>query len=235
MKKNHAPATPVKAVYKPCHTDGHEVFTANNTTFYVGKYISAFNKNYDLIIDLSGLIKPPVEQYGLGQNLQAFAARKTSSILQIDWPDFSIINWTTDDYKKLLQAIADDQVKTVYICCVGGHGRTGTLTTILASLCNIVPEDACPVTWLRNKYCESVVESEEQMKYITQITGRKVTAQGSKMQSYGLPSINNNSQHNPARTGYSYVSNWEGEWQAEGYYANRDRSIYSGYFLNPND
>lgn len=232
MKNNITVIPPTYAV-KVCHNDGQQIFTVNNTTFYAGKYINAFSAKYDLIIDLSGSVRPQVEQYNLPQNLRAFTENQSPSLLQIEWPDFSIIKWTTEDYKRLLQAIADDQIKTVYICCVGGHGRTGTLMCILASLSNVIPDDACPVEWLRNKYCQNVVESEEQMQYITHVTGRKVKAQGSKMHIYTTPIPTGKKQYQPRNKGYTYFDDWETDWQPAASNNNEDANVYSGHFLNP--
>ena len=61
-----------------------------------------------------------------------------------------------------------EQKREVIVCCMGGHGRTGTALTILACLLN--PEIprfyGCPVSWIRHRYCDSAVETYEQMQYI---------------------------------------------------------------------
>lgn len=59
----------------------------------------------------------------------------------------------------------------VLIACLGGHGRTGLVVSILASLMGAVPEGECPVEWLRELYCLHAVETNEQVEYVYEILG----------------------------------------------------------------
>jgi len=55
------------------------------------------------------------------------------------------------------------------IACDGGHGRTGLAVSILAYLFKAT--HGCPITWLRNRYCDQAVESEEQVYYVYEMLG----------------------------------------------------------------
>lgn len=103
--------------------------------------------------------------------------------IAIEWPDFEVpelgavwwndfIAWAIEQAERATIA----EPFTIAVHCEGGHGRTGTAAAILACGFDMVPEGQCPVTWLRNVYCSSAVESDEQIRYITLVTGREVKA-----------------------------------------------------------
>ena len=72
--------------------------------------------------------------------------------------------------------------------CFGGHGRTGTVLSVLACLTGIIEEGTCPVAWLRNHYCDRAVESDEQADYIEAMTGFTVTTSIYSWKSYSTTS-----------------------------------------------
>ncbi len=96
----------------------------------------------------------------------------------IAWPDRGVPvldrNWWAS-LAKAFPGIKGD----IGLCCLGGHGRTGTMLAILASLLGKVKKGECPVDWVRERYCTSAVESERQLDYVERITGRKVFAEPS--------------------------------------------------------
>ena len=68
------------------------------------------------------------------------------------------------DIRSLLQKGTD-----VLLMCIGGHGRTGLAASIVCHKLapKIVGND--PITWVREKYCKQVVETEEQIQYIHKV------------------------------------------------------------------
>ncbi len=81
----------------------------------------------------------------------------------------------------LANAILDG--KKVFIGCIGGHGRTGTILAILVKEMMGV-DDA--ITYVRNNYCSKAVESSTQVDWlnkhygITKVKGTKSPSQSSK-------------------------------------------------------
>jgi protein-tyrosine phosphatase len=63
----------------------------------------------------------------------------------------------------------------VVVHCWAGHGRTGTALAILAVLLGAAPPGD-PVAWLRSVYCREAVETDGQLRYVGEITGRPVAA-----------------------------------------------------------
>jgi len=105
----------------------------------------------------------------------------------VDWPDYGIPTLDRHWWVRLnaaLRKIAGD----VIVHCLGGHGRTGTAASILAVM-NGWNGEKCPVTWLREVYCRQVVECQEQIDYITRITGAKITARPRGWQSAGQRTV----------------------------------------------
>ncbi len=134
-------------------------------------------------LDRWALLVPLIDDYAtyvpkdpIGLNTQArtllpkcLISRQMPPVMTIQWPDMKIPylskEWWTD-LVKFLSTFKGD----VAFFCMGGHGRTGTCLTILATLAGRVPEGECPVAWIRAEYCEKAVESDEQLDYIEHIT-----------------------------------------------------------------
>jgi len=80
-------------------------------------------------------------------------------------------------WKSLVNAIKGlSEEGDIGIYCYGGHGRTGTALSILASLSGNVPEKEDAVDWVRRNYCPEAVESWVQIDYIKQVTGKEVVS-----------------------------------------------------------
>lgn len=180
QKKNNQPVKYESKPYVPCHTDGTLVFEKDGTQFFAGKYSGVSARSYDLIIDLAKSVTATVYGTSTRGNVKKFTDELSAQILHIGWPDYGVISWDRSKFEQLLAAIKKDKLESVYVCCVGGHGRTGTMMSILAGLSGVIPEGECPVTWLRKAYCDNVVESEKQLAYVGEITGLKVTAEPGK-------------------------------------------------------
>jgi hypothetical protein len=234
------PAYPkAQTTYKPCHTDGTLVFVKDGTEFYAGKYSGVSARSYDLIIDLAKSVTSNVSGTNMWGKVGKFADSLSAQILHINWPDYGIISWERDKFEQLLAAIKADKLTSVYICCVGGHGRTGTMMSILAGLSNAVPDGQCPVTWLRGVYCDNVVESEKQLGYVEAITEMKVTAEPGKV--YGAYQQNWGAQNykgSKGSYGGSYVPpeyKYGAPWQQKVYGNGGVKSVsqYDGEYSEP--
>jgi hypothetical protein len=103
--------------------------------------------------------------------------------LHVSWPDYGAIPLGRDWWAAFVSALRRIDGDVV-LYCMGGHGRTGTAASILAVLCEWVPANQCPVTWVRNAYCRETVESKAQIDYIEEITGRRVFATAGKSFGY---------------------------------------------------
>lgn len=87
----------------------------------------------------------------------------------LDWPDFGV----PDDpvpVVEVLESLLDRarEGQRVEIGCYGGHGRTGTALACLAVLCGHAPHEA--VSWVRTRYCERAVETDEQEAFARNLT-----------------------------------------------------------------
>jgi len=106
----------------------------------------------------------------------------TVPYMHINWPDYGIPSQLPMEWWRVfVDKIASlEEGSNIVMFCMGGHGRTGTAASIVASVGGLVPDDMCPVTWLRSFYCKEAVECHDQLKYVEDMTGRKVSAGGSK-------------------------------------------------------
>jgi hypothetical protein len=99
--------------------------------------------------------------------------------VKIDWPDMCAPAMDTDDWRWLagkLRALR----RPIHVSCMMGHGRTGTALVLLAHFYRAIPKGADPVAWVRESYCVDAVETQEQIRYIETITGRKSTCEPSQ-------------------------------------------------------
>jgi hypothetical protein len=84
----------------------------------------------------------------------------------VEWPDFGV----PADLDGFRAALADALERArrgeiVELGCLGGHGRTGTALACLAILTGTPPNEA--VEWVRANYCEKAVETDEQLRLVT--------------------------------------------------------------------
>jgi hypothetical protein len=84
----------------------------------------------------------------------------------LEWPDFGV----PADLDGFRAALADALERArrgeiVELGCLGGHGRTGTALACLAILTGTPPNEA--VDWVRANYCEKAVETDEQLRLVT--------------------------------------------------------------------
>ncbi|RZD54477.1 MAG: hypothetical protein CXT67_00240 [Methanobacteriota archaeon] len=101
----------------------------------------------------------------------------TPTVIEIDWPDYSIpSNLGSSWWKALIQDIKDNNIKTISTQCMGGHGRTGVQLAILAHL--LIPKKqhtwttaAELITWVRDNFCNHAVEAKSQQTYVADICG----------------------------------------------------------------
>lgn len=141
----------------------------------------ANGKPWGLIISLLGKGTLRDAEPGLQMNAAAKAIfpadliPKAPPMIALEWPDYGVMDMPRAWWLKFAAYLLELDAPVVAYCH-GGHGRTGTVLSILAALYEWVPEGECPVFWVRNKYCSEAVESEEQLRYIEAITGRKVQA-----------------------------------------------------------
>lgn len=80
-------------------------------------------------------------------------------------PDMSIPN-NPENFKAMIDYLAArlTEGKHVHVGCIGGHGRTGM---VLAALVKKINGTDDAITWARENYCKKIVETPEQIKFLT--------------------------------------------------------------------
>lgn len=84
----------------------------------------------------------------------------------VPWADYGLPQVSD----KTLGIIINDLLKRakagerVEIGCMGGHGRTGTMMAIMATLCGVPVDDA--QKWVHDNYCKEAIEGEKQVWFI---------------------------------------------------------------------
>lgn len=167
---------------KECHTGPLDVMEIGNAVVWAGKWVDMDDDlTWTLRIRLNdmwrGLNSAPLvaadedAQQLLSAYPELFAIKYPPTI-SLDWPDYGVPPMDKEWWQSLADAIAalpPDSHVAVY--CQGGHGRTGTALSILASLSGVVPKGGDPIDWVRRNYCGEAVESWSQVEYVQKITG----------------------------------------------------------------
>lgn len=161
--------------YTPCHTDGMHILTIGQCTIHASGSKHSYT-DYALVINLTGFSyqdRELVTCVGQAKKLaqQFYEALPASpkpiiNELRIDWHDGGVPDLDKSDWIRLIKDLSQINGK-VLVHCMGGHGRTGTLLTILLSLSRALKKD--PVQWLRKQYCEKVVETQAQIQYLKKL------------------------------------------------------------------
>ncbi len=97
--------------------------------------------------------------------------------ISLEWDDGLGFQLKKDFWYALLAKIRG-QKRDVLCMCFGGHGRTGTMLSIFAALTGATKGD--PVQFVRDHYCKEAVETATQIRYIEEVTGRKIEAEESR-------------------------------------------------------
>ena len=111
---------------------------------------------------------------GIGNNL---SKKLSFQGVSINWPDRKAPFLDREDWLSIIEEIktkaSEESITSVYARCVGGHGRTGTILTILLGLF-FKGEKKGEINHIRNIYCVNAVESYEQEVYVAQILRKEV-------------------------------------------------------------
>ena len=170
------------------------VFTIGNSAVFAGAYDEALADitPWSLMVSCAGdgATYLPTSPVSFRSKAKAFLFPDT--LAKVEVPPFLAIDWSDIVGAPLprwwwegLVAFLRENTGKVVFYCHGGHGRTGTALSILASLAGLVPEKKDPVRWVRKRYCVEAVESSTQIAYVEKITGRKVTVPASSLARIG--------------------------------------------------
>ncbi|MCI0526895.1 MAG: hypothetical protein L0Y56_05505 [Nitrospira sp.] len=172
----------------PCHNGTVNVFRDPSS----GVWIRGGGKSRDFTSELDDLVIDLAQSSFYSETLvqstykSKHLSRYTEPLrISVDWKDFQDISLDKSFWIDLIKEIRHLK-RDVSICCIGGHGRTGTALSILVGL--MLPRgfsDGDPVQFVREAYCANSVESNVQIDYIEHITGMKVKAGPAKESHYG--------------------------------------------------
>ncbi len=151
---------------RKCHWGSRFVFQWKGLKFFgAGSFRGMDTAGMDVIIDCGANVLQSMERANPGSDLPAAQPQ----IIKIGWPDGGVPDFSEQDWLRLLDVLQESSLSRkrdidVLVCCVGGHGRTGTALSILAALTGVEREN--PVGFIRREYCPKAVESKPQCSYI---------------------------------------------------------------------
>lgn len=154
-------------VYVSCHEGNVFCFEdkASGVNVYGGGATrEAYPTKEMLVLDLCGRFRPEIEA-----NFPLPACLESHKWLRISWEDMGTPSLSLDSWEQIIKIIRAEK-RDVLVACQGGHGRTGTALSILAGLMGALPKEDI-VNTLRGIYCEKIVETCGQIKYIEEMLG----------------------------------------------------------------
>lgn len=99
--------------------------------------------------------------------LQKWETYRTFKEMQMNWPDYGVVNLPIQFWLDLLNYIKTNNQRML-IFCLGGHGRTGTaLAALLICEFGYTPIKACK--HVRTRYCDEAIESLSQEQYLNSL------------------------------------------------------------------
>ena len=124
----------------------------------------SYAKDYDVVMNLTftSIKEPHIIPIAELAEYEEVDCQYTE--IQLDWPDYGVINMPREFWVKLLKYLEDNQLKML-VFCLGGHGRTGTALAVMMTMAlGYSPKDS--INWIRKNYCRSAIESLGQEEYI---------------------------------------------------------------------
>lgn len=175
---NTGAKTTIQRYIPPCHVGPVEVFKLGNSTVYAGsrqEFATCRHIRFGLYISCAGADMAPKPMVQMHPSLQGQlpSMPPVTPWIAFAWEDGCAPSFTRPMWEELIDLIKKVE-GNIAVYCVGGHGRTGTALSILAALGGVVPLEYDPVKWIRDRYCDEVVETNAQVDYIKRITGREV-------------------------------------------------------------
>ncbi len=185
---------------KDCHYGNVRVFETECTEYYGGGWNrGARPEDVDLTIDLAPLAKVGLyagddskkilKLKGTDKHLKTLVNNyekylKTANILEILWPDYGVIPMKRQFFMDLNDALeagsmefvqSHSKKRKILAMCSGGHGRTGTLLTMLCLINGILDGTKETIELFRDMYCENAVESLGQAEMIAMFAKEDLT------------------------------------------------------------
>lgn len=115
------------------------------------------------------IIFPKVKQVKMKgiflDNLWKRSIKSCKDTYIIHWPDGSSVSiYVINSIINILEDMLKRNIK-VNICCIGGHGRTGTvLACLICKLEGITPNEAIYRVW--SEYCKKAIENKNQINMV---------------------------------------------------------------------
>lgn len=112
------------------------------------------------------------------QCMQALAAEsymaklQTTDELLLDWDDGKAVQLIPQFWPDLLTKAKEAGYEEMVVCCLGGHGRTGTALVSLALAAGLYIDPDTAIKEIRAKHCKKAVESYDQIDYIEWVASK---------------------------------------------------------------
>lgn len=138
---------------------------------YIGQLKEIDSTAYDLVLDLTGAPRPMnhklPEEY---EWLTPLLKNPDDNVMYLEIRDYDIPELDYEFWSSLWLDIRS-KTKRVVVGCMGGHGRSGMVCSILLSFATGMAAEES-IRYIRQNYCHEVVETALQESYVHFIVSR---------------------------------------------------------------
>ncbi|MGY5853608.1 MAG: hypothetical protein RTU92_08600 [Candidatus Thorarchaeota archaeon] len=145
----------------------HPTYVIDGCEITGGSCTGSYAEGYDLYIALDGSGQKGQRSYPWNKGVDIYFRIQDMGVPE-----------SLTDFKKLIAYTAKEmrKGKSVFVGCIGGHGRTGLFLSALTTFMTKEPDS---ITKVRKEYCHKAVESSKQVNWlhehfgITKVLGAK--------------------------------------------------------------
>lgn len=171
------------------HTGDKMLFDFDGRKFFPGGSSSDYYENhFDLVLDLGGAVSSRIrrdsEKFATaGSEATKILAEHLNDLASYEVPDFISFRWTDMDappssvgvhfWNLLLARLPEGNI---LVCCIGGHGRTGTALAAILIVRGYTANEA--IKTMRKKHCDEAIETDSQVLYLHELEVAYATFMG---------------------------------------------------------
>lgn len=150
-----------------CHKGNVPIFEKDGVTILGGgSFHDAEPKEVDIVLDLANNVPSSWESF-IPDGWKSKSLTWGPTVIYLTIKDHNAPSKITKEFWAALWEDLKTQAPCrVLVMCLGGHGRTGLVLTCLMMAAKFDVGDINPIRWLRDHYCEKIIESQVQLEYV---------------------------------------------------------------------
>lgn len=151
--------------YVPCHEGASLLCTSPDVYIASGRDVNKWLDAHSggMLLDVGNVTDLEVSSnYG-------FYVPGHRKVLKVYWPDMGVVDHQLGLWLRIAEELKRDGG---LICCMGGHGRSGSAAAIMLTLLGKC-EGKEATAYIRKHHCKEAVETQRQLQYLDELLGHQ--------------------------------------------------------------